>query len=115
MRAVPHQPSLNPYPLALLAASLAAGILLARYAGALTLAISLLTCAAFSLLAALAFARRREGAATMLLLLAFAGAGATLFALEQERSAATNRLRRWYDEGRIASGEPAELTGAIER
>ena len=113
MRPTPHKAPLNPYPLALLSASLAAGILLARL-GAPPLAASLLISATLSLLAVFAFARRRYGVATLFVIVAFASAGATLFVVEHE-SIAANRLRRWYEEGRIASGEPVELTGVVER
>ena len=109
----PHRPSFNPNPLALLAASFAAGILFARLASP-PLFILLLSSALATLIALAAFERRRETLATLLLLLAFATAGAA-FAGVEERGVSVERVRRLYEDGRVASGDPVEITGVIER
>ena len=113
MSTVSHRPSFNPYPLALVAAAFAAGILCAR-----ALAVPLAACASvgavFSLAALADFLRRREGRAAVFLVAAFASAGASL-SLAEDAGVGENRLRRLYEEGKIASGDPVELTAALER
>ncbi|MFN2414380.1 MAG: ComEC/Rec2 family competence protein [Pyrinomonadaceae bacterium] len=102
------------YPLAALAAAYASGVLLARVAGAPPA--PCVTVAALATLAALLAAwKRREGAATLLLLLSFVCAGAALSSLEARAARAETRLRGFYERGRIAPGDPVELTGVIER
>jgi competence protein ComEC len=111
---VPHRPSFNPHPLALLAASFAAGILLARLTSP-PLFISLLSSALTTLFALAAFRRSRPALATMFVLLAFASLGASLAGVSLRRGAYGEGLRRLYEEGRIASGDPVEITGVVER
>ncbi|MCA1567553.1 MAG: ComEC/Rec2 family competence protein [Acidobacteria bacterium] len=110
---VPHRPSFNPQPLALLAVSFAAGILLARLT-APPLFFSLLSSALGTLLALAAFKRRRPALATLIVLLAFASLGAA-FAGVEGRGVGNERVRRLYEEGRVASGDPVEITGVVER
>ncbi|HEX8633978.1 MAG TPA: ComEC/Rec2 family competence protein [Pyrinomonadaceae bacterium] len=110
---VSHRPSFNPHPLALLAASFAAGILLARLL-APPLFISLFASALTTLLALLAFKRRRPGLATLSVVLAFVSVGVALAGVEG-RDIGAGRVRRLYEEGRIVSGDPVEVTGLIER
>ncbi|HYO62723.1 MAG TPA: ComEC/Rec2 family competence protein [Pyrinomonadaceae bacterium] len=115
VRAVlPHRPFFNACPLGLLAASFAAGILLAR-ASAPPL-VACLACFALTSAAALlaSFARRGEPYAASLVLAAFVCAGATL-ATAEKGSAGGSRVRGLYESGRIESGEPVELTGVLER
>jgi len=109
----PHRPSFSSFPLALLAVSLAAGILLARFVPP---PLSLVLCAAAlcTLLLLYACKQRRTGGATIFLLLAFACGGASLAQIEG-RVVAAERVRRFYEEGRVASGDPVELTGVVER
>ncbi|HEY1402815.1 MAG TPA: ComEC/Rec2 family competence protein, partial [Pyrinomonadaceae bacterium] len=110
---VSHRPSFNPHPLALLAASFAAGILIARLVSP-PLFISLPTSIFTTLLALVAFRRRRPAFATMSLLLAFASAGAACAGVER-RGVGGERVRRLYEAGRVASGDPVEITGVVER
>ncbi len=113
VQTVPHRPPFNPQPLALLAVSFAAGILLARLA-APPLFISLLSSALATLLAFAAFKRRRPALATWIILLAFASLGAA-FAVVEGRGVGRERVRRLYEEGRVVSGDPVEITGIVGR
>lgn len=114
MRAVAHpSSSFNSSPLASLAASFVAGILLAKLC-APPLVACLATFALLSSVGLVAFARRRMSHAAWLVVFAFASAGATL-AVVEEGAVDGTRVRRFYDEGRIASGEPVELTGVLAR
>jgi competence protein ComEC len=106
--------SFSEYPLVVLAAAYALGVLLARFTSAPPSAS--ITVAAFASAAALfVFLQRREAAAARLLVLAFACAGAALSSVEAEGAGGAARLRGLYESGRIASGEPVELTGVLER
>ncbi|HLL14075.1 MAG TPA: ComEC/Rec2 family competence protein [Pyrinomonadaceae bacterium] len=109
----PQRPSFNPHPLALVAASFAAGILLARLF-APTLFVSLLSSALITLVTLIAFKRGRHTLATVTILLAFACAGAA-FAGVERRGVGGERVQRLYEEGRVASGDPVEITGVVER
>ncbi|HZH29221.1 MAG TPA: ComEC/Rec2 family competence protein [Pyrinomonadaceae bacterium] len=110
----PHRPSFNPHPLALLSASFAAGILLARLASP-PLFITLLLSALAMLAALVAFRRRRAVTATVFVVLAFASVGASLGRVSERRDASVASVRSLYEEGRVASGDPVELTGVVER
>jgi competence protein ComEC len=110
-QAVSTRPLFFPYPLALLALSLAGGITAARLLG-LSLSISLSACALCSALALLCFVRRRTGAATLLLTLAFFCAGAMLYGVEK-RGVSPNRVETLFEDGVIASGDPVELEGTL--
>lgn len=112
MRAAPHQPAFLPYPLAVLAASFALGILVARFTS-LPFKLVLACCAACSLAVVYSYAKGRELRAGLLLTLAFCAAGTTLMLLEKE-SATAGRVQRLYDDGVIKSGEPVEVTGVME-
>ncbi|HWT03148.1 MAG TPA: ComEC/Rec2 family competence protein [Pyrinomonadaceae bacterium] len=101
------------HPLAVLAASFALGVLGARFA-APPLGLVLTFAAACTLLAVHCFVRRREPAASLLLVLAFCNAGAALVVLEK-RTVAAGRVGEFYVGGAIRSGEPVEVTGALER
>lgn len=103
-----------PHPLAVLAASFALGILAARCI-ALPLALTLACGAACSLTAVYCFVKRRARAALLLLVLAFCTAGAALMILEQRSAAAAGRLSALFDAGVVRSGDPAEVTGVLER
>ncbi|HVF55944.1 MAG TPA: ComEC/Rec2 family competence protein, partial [Pyrinomonadaceae bacterium] len=65
-------------------------------------------------LALCAFAGRRLAAASYLTIVAFAFAGTALGRAQNER-AGESRVRSFYESGEIASGEPVELTGVLER
>jgi competence protein ComEC len=101
------------HPLAVLAASFALGVLGARFIP-LPLQLVLTCAAACTLLAVYCFVKRRERAASLLLVLAFCNAGAALMVLEQ-RGAAAGRVAEFYDGRTIKSGEPVEVTGVLER
>ncbi|HEY0170246.1 MAG TPA: ComEC/Rec2 family competence protein, partial [Pyrinomonadaceae bacterium] len=102
------------YPLASLAAGFASGVLLVRVSGAgPTPCVALAALA--TLAALLASWKKRDGAAALLVVLAFACAGAALSSLEAEASRAGTRLRSFYERGLIESGAPVELTGVVER
>jgi competence protein ComEC len=113
MRAAPHQPAFLPYPLAVLAASFALGILVARFTS-LPFKSLLICSAACSLATVYNYAKGRVVSAGLLLALSFCSMGATLMLLEKE-SAAAGRVQRLYDDGTIKSGEPVEVTGFLER
>jgi competence protein ComEC len=113
MRAAPHQPKVFPHPLAVLAASFALGILIARFTP-LPFTVVLACCAACSLGAVYSFARWHTLSTSLLLALAFFCAGALLMVLEKE-SVTAGRLQRFYDDGLIHAGDPVELTGVMER
>lgn len=76
------------------------------------LRIYLTSCLLASLLTLFLFVLRREALVVAFLALSFFCAGATLAAIEQDRIE-PERLQRLYDEGVIGSGEPVELTGAL--
>jgi competence protein ComEC len=113
MCAQPLKASFVAHPLALLAASLAPGILLARLV-TVPLAISLTCGAVFSVAALWCLLRRRSGYASLLIAVAFFWAGVTL-ALVEQRGAKTSRVQRLFDDGVIASGDPLEVTGVLAR
>ncbi|HEX8845889.1 MAG TPA: ComEC/Rec2 family competence protein [Pyrinomonadaceae bacterium] len=113
MRAAPQQQSFLPHPLAVLAASFALGILLARFTR-LPLNLALAASAACSLAALRSFTKRLERRASLLLILAFFFAGTALMVLESEGVHA-ERVGQLYEEGVIGSGEPVEVTGVLMR
>lgn len=113
MRAVSQQPKFLPHPLAILAASLALGILLARFTS-VPLNPSLAFGAACSSLAIYSLLKRQMQFATLFLTLAFCCAGAAMMSLEQSTVGA-ERIKRLYDDGLIASGDPVEVTGIVAR
>ncbi|HLL76733.1 MAG TPA: ComEC/Rec2 family competence protein, partial [Pyrinomonadaceae bacterium] len=113
MQKRPHTASFNPHPLALLAASFACGVLLARFTQA-QLGFFVACGALFSALSVVAFVRRRPGVATMFVCVAFLCVGAGLAVAEREGVPPT-RVRRFYEEGRLQSGDPVELTGVVRR
>src|SRR5205085_789251 len=113
MRAVPQQPTFPPHPLAILAASLALGILVARFT-LLPLKLTLACCLASSLAALYGYLNRRALTTSLLLIFAFFFTGATLEVLEK-KSVTPERVEWIYDEGLIAAGEPVEVTGVMLR
>ncbi|HVF87512.1 MAG TPA: ComEC/Rec2 family competence protein, partial [Pyrinomonadaceae bacterium] len=94
-------------------AAFAAGILLAHFSS-LNFLLSLSAAALCALLALVAFKRRRFNLATSFLVLAYACAGAS-FAQVEGRGVGAERVRRLYEEGRVASGDPVEITGVVAR
>lgn len=108
-----HHPSFNHFPLFVLAAAFACGIAGANlFALSLTCAVACGMCAAC--LCLVAFVKQKLAAASALVVAAFVCAGAIL-AIVERQSIAADRVRRFYEDGRIASGEPVEVTGVLER
>ena len=102
------------YPLVILAAAFASGVLSARLADApLPACVALAAAATASAL--LAAFGKREVAAARLVVLAFACLGAALSSVEAREARVGARLRAFYDGGRIEPGQPVELTGVLER
>ena len=97
----------------MLAAAYASGVLLAQLTHAPPSACVTLA-ALTSALTFFAALKRREAAARFVVL-AFACAGASLSSIEARETRGEARLRGLYESGRIASGEPVELTGVLER
>ncbi len=108
---VTHRSEFNRFPLFMLAAACAAGILCANlFALPLSLALVCGICA--SVFSCATFFRHRHGAASLFIVLAFVCAGAIL-SIEERQGLRENSVRRFYEDGRIASGEPVELTGVL--
>ncbi|HYG80701.1 MAG TPA: hypothetical protein VD861_09955 [Pyrinomonadaceae bacterium] len=99
MRAATQRPAFLPNPLAALAVSFALGVVGARFV-APPVGLPLACGAACTLLAAYCFVRRREPAASLLVVLAFCNAGAALMVLEKGCYSARQRglysSRAWY-------------------
>lgn len=113
MQAAPHRQSFLPHPLAVLAASLALGIIIARFK-LLPHGPVLWGCGLCSLATLYGFIKRRSLLTSSLLMASFFLMGALL--LDTANSVRmVGSLGRLYDEGVIKSGEPVELTGVIER
>jgi competence protein ComEC len=109
---VTRRPSLAPHPLAALALSFALGIIFA-HTFATSLA-AILSCGGISSLLVLCFYfKAQPRIAAMLLASAFLCAGASLAVIEKG-SVAADRVRRFYERGAAASGEPLEVTGVLE-
>ncbi len=109
---VAHRPALAHAPLAFLALSFAAGILLANLCDTSLIAWLASACIS-SILLFYFYAKRKHALATLLITLAFLSAGASLSVIEK-RSVSQNRVQRFFEEGAIHSGEPVELTGVLE-
>ena len=107
------QPSFHPHPLLPLAASFAAGVLLARVA-AVPLPLWIALGITATLLAFLPLKSRRLRHATVLVTVAFACAGGAL-ACAEAQGVAADRVRRLFEEGRLESGAPVEVTGVLTR
>lgn len=101
-------PNFSLYPLLWIAASFAAGILLAGTV-AFDSKVSIITCFTATFFAAIIFNRR---VAFAFITIGFVALGAFCYQIETN-SIAENRLKRIYDEGRIESGRPVELEGIL--
>ncbi len=109
---VTRRPSFAPYPLAALALSFALGIVLSHTL--ISSLIALLSCGGVcSLLVLYFYFKAKTRIAATLLATAFLCAGASLAVIEKG-SVAADRVRRMYEGGAVASGEPAEVTGVLE-
>jgi len=113
METAPHQQPFVAHPLAQLAGAFAAGILGAHFFSA-PVFLLLLVCLLASLLALICLCKRKPGAATAFVTIAFLLASTCLASLEK-RGVSSNRLKALIDHGTIAAGEPVELTGVLER
>src|SRR5437588_6619059 len=114
MSSVSHRPNFSAHPLVALAASFAAGVLLARLTQP-PLAASLLLAALAAAAAAFAFLKKSYVHATWLVAAAFVCAGASLASADERLGKSPTRLRTLYERGMVAPGEPVELTGVLER
>ena len=97
------RPNFNRYPMLWLAAAFAAGILAANLTN-IDLSGPLAVCAVFAILAVIF---RGQHFASILMLIAFIGAGAASVQIEK-LSITPDRLRVLYDNGTIRSGDPVE-------
>lgn len=108
----PHRTVFAHHPLASLALTFALGIVIGHF-----IASSLVSFIAYggksSILVVYFFARGKHRFASFFLVMAFLCLGASL-ALIEKRGAATNRIRRLYDEGIVASGDPVEVMGVLQ-
>ncbi|MDQ3133265.1 MAG: DUF4131 domain-containing protein, partial [Acidobacteriota bacterium] len=118
MRAVSHRLPFNSHPLAVLAAAFACGLLLVRMVApasgverALLCLVGGVCCAGVS---AWALRKQKFYFATWCVAVGFACAGAALAAAEASRVSG-NRVRGFFESGRIASGDPVEVTGVLGR
>jgi competence protein ComEC len=102
------RPNFSRYPLAWLAASFAAGIILSRLFEP-SVQISLAAAAGSS---AIALAMLRRKYAEVFLLLAFCLAG-VFVGTQALKSIRADRIRTIYDGGQIESGEPVEIEGVL--
>ncbi|HEY3026086.1 MAG TPA: ComEC/Rec2 family competence protein, partial [Pyrinomonadaceae bacterium] len=116
MRAVHQQALFAPHPLALLAAAFACGILAAHFFSLpfkSTVIICFLSGPGAALLAGLLASKKRL-AASGLIVLSFFCAG-MVAALTGTGRAETNSIAEFYDKGWIASGDPVEISGVLDR
>jgi competence protein ComEC len=113
MQTARHRQPFVAHPLAQLAAAFAAGILGAHFFSAPIFLLLLLFLLA-SLIALAFLFKRKPGAATAFITIAFLLAGFCLASMEK-RSVSSDRLKALIDRGTIAAGEPVELTGVLER
>jgi hypothetical protein len=100
------------HPLAQLAAAFAIGIIAGM--GLMVEPVTLIGLMAIAVLGATIALLRRELLATLLVMIATFFAGASLAAIEKNKVPA-NQLKRLFNEGAIAVGEPVEVTGVLER
>ncbi|HST53788.1 MAG TPA: ComEC/Rec2 family competence protein [Pyrinomonadaceae bacterium] len=114
MSSIPHKSSFSSYPLVALAASLAAGVLLARLAS-LSLVPSIASAVLAGASAVIAAFKKKNALASWLIALAFVCAGAVLASVAMRDGRSESRLRSFYERGVITPGEPSELTGVLER
>ena len=103
----------NPHPLAACAACLAVGIALAHFL-LLPLGIVVVCGAVMIVLCVVSTARRNFDQASIFALIAFACAGAALGVAQRQVSASDDRVRSFLVDGRIASGDPVEVTGTVK-
>ncbi len=113
MSTLPHRRNFAEYPLASLAASFAAGVLLSAHTPA-RLGVCL-TLAALASFFAIVSTLKKHASAPYFLMAAFLFAGASLASIEARESHADSRLRTLYERGVIEPGEPVEVTGVVER
>lgn len=112
MQIAPHKLFVA-HPLAQLAGAFAAGILGAHYFSG-PFFLLLFSCLLASLLTVTCLFKQKAGAPAAFVTISFLLAGSCLATMEK-RSISSDRLKALIDHGTIASGEPVELTGVLER
>ena len=95
-------------PLLWLASAFAAGIFTAHLTEIPLLPTAVMSCTC----GILACSFRKYSAATFLIIVAFAAAGAAVYTSEKQ-SVRPDRIKALYDSGRIPSGEPVEIEGVL--
>lgn len=113
MQTAPHQQSFVAHPLAQLGGAFAAGILAAHFFLA-PVFILLLICLIASLLALICLVKQKPATATGFVMIAFLLAGTCLASMERQ-IVGSDTLKALIDRGTIASAEPVELTGVLQR
>ncbi|MGH9971088.1 MAG: ComEC/Rec2 family competence protein [Pyrinomonadaceae bacterium] len=113
MHAVPHQQSFCANPLTYLAAAFGTGILGSHVLNPSLIPLLALAAVA-SLFAVVAVLKQRTRVAAAILNVTFLLAGACLASVEKQ-SVRPDSLKALLDGGAIASGQPVELTGVLER
>lgn len=114
MPTLPHRPTFSAFPLAVLAAALASGVLLAR-PSSVPLAVCVTLTALASTLALFASLKAKHAFASRLVVAAFVFAGSLLASVEARSERSETLLRSFYERGLVVRGQPVELTGVLER
>jgi len=112
MRPPPREP-FSPYPLALLFAAFAVGILVAHF-HPLGLPLVLSLAAGTSILAVTSLLTLNNRWSTLAVILAVLCGGAALDAIA-DRKPAENQIKRLIEEGQISNSEPVEVAGWLDR
>lgn len=113
MKSVPHQLSLSSRPLAHLALSFSAGIVVGEFVS-LPLIWLLFGSGLAFFGAALALRKQRLGLAAIFVTIAFCASGAALYSLEQRR-VSVQPFKRLLEERVFSTGDPVELTGILTK
>ncbi len=104
------RPNFNRYPMSLLAACVALGILTGNYVLSSEMLLPVGLAATF---AAVALILHKYGLSTVFVAVAFVCAGFVSFQYEVLRNNSSNRVKVLYDNGTIRSGDPVEVEGVL--
>jgi competence protein ComEC len=113
VRVIQPNPSFVAHPLAWLAACFACGIAVSRL-NHLPPGTALFTGVIAFALGVLFFLLRKERWASVTLMCGFVSAGCALAAVGRQ-TIEPDRVKNFFEEGLIASGDPVEITGVVER